>query len=63
MTIGEREKAAQQCTKILPLPPLPRAPFSDEDEEAFAIAESMMLQALSAIFEMEEEVESSMERR
>jgi hypothetical protein len=52
---------AEQCTKILPFP-LPPFKFLD-DSEVEAIAESMISQAASAIFEMEEEVESLMERR
>ena len=52
---------AEQCANIFqfPLPP----PFFLDDSEAGAIAESMISQAASAIFEMEEEVESLMERR
>lgn len=46
---------AEQCTKTFPLP----APFLDDE----AIAESMILQATSTIFEMGEEVVSLMERR
>jgi hypothetical protein len=37
--------------------------FLDDSEEVEAIAESMISQAASATFEMEEEVESLMERR
>ena len=50
---------AEKCTKIfqLPLPgPPPLAPFlDDEKEEVFAISESMISQAASAIFEMDDE--------
>jgi hypothetical protein len=52
---------AEQCTKIFPLP-LPPPEFLD-DSEVEAIAESITSQAASAILEMEEEVESLMERR
>jgi hypothetical protein len=52
---------AEQCTKIFPLP-LP-SPFMDDSEAEATIAESMISQAASAIFEMEEEVESLTKRR
>lgn len=53
---------AEQCTKIFPLP-LPPPGFSDDSEVEATIAESIISQAASAILEMEEEVESLMERR
>jgi len=66
--MGEREMPAEQCTKIFPFPlPLPPPLFLDdtdeEDSEASSIAESMISQAASTIFDMEEKVESLMERR
>lgn len=48
---------------IFPLPlPLPPPEFLD-DSEAGAIAKMTIFQAASAIFEMEEDVESLIERR
>ena len=69
--MGEREMPAEQCTNIF-LSPFPFLDDGDDDDDndggggsgdSEVTAESIISQAASAIFEMEEVVESLMERR